>query len=381
MTQPSLNPPPAGAHAPKVVLLPDALFFSRAIPLSATATPAEAAIQAELGLEALSPFPPAQLYHGFFWVPGAERALVFAAYRRRFTREQVEAWSGAELVLPAFAALLGGEVAPATTLLVTSADGLTAIHWDRGAVPAAVLFRPLPAEAGDEERARVRDELLRAAGGSRQVIELGAPPVVEAASGSEDEFVFRADARVSRLSPALAAAMDVRDKTELAALRRARARDVMLWRGFLGCAAAIGLILLSWAAMYGAGFWQKIRETKVAAQQPVVDQIMTQQALATHINELSSKRLLPMEMISLVSGTIKPVSIQFLRATTDGLYTLKVDAQTTSPGEVSTFRSALSDLPACEKVEVRDQRTRDNLMSFTLVITFHPEALKPAAAS
>ena len=108
---------------------------------------------------------------------------------------------------------------------------------------------------------------------------------------------------------------------------------------------------------------------------------MTQQSLATHINELSSKRLLPLEMISLVSGTIRPVSIQFLRATTDGLYTLKVDAQTTSPAEVSTFRSALSDLPACEKVEVRDQRTRDNLMTFTLVITFHPEALKPATAS
>jgi hypothetical protein len=381
MTQPSLNPPPAGAPAPKVVLLPDALFFSRAIPMSATATPAEAAIQAELGLEALSPFPPAQLYHGFFWEPGAERALVFAAYRRRFTREQVEAWSGAELVLPAFAALLGGEVAPATTLLVTSADGLTAIHWDQGAVPAAVLFRPLPAEVGDEERARVRDELLRTAGGSREVIELAAPPVVEPASGSEDEFVFRAESRVSRLSPALAAAMDVRDKTELAALRRARARDVMLWRGFLGCAAAIGLIALSWAGLYGAGFWQKIRETKVTAQQPVVDQIMTQQVLATHINELSTKRLLPLEMISLVSGTVKPASIEFLHATTDGLYTLKVEAQTTSPAEVSTFRSALRDLPACEKVEVLDQRTRDNLMSFTLVVTFHPEALKPATAS
>ena len=381
MTQPSPNPPKAGVPAAKVVLLPDALFFARAIPMAPAATSAEAAVQAELGLEALAPFPPAQLYHGFFWVPGAERALVFAAYRRRFTREQVESWNGAELVLPAFAALLGGEVSPATTLLVTSADGLTAIHWDQGTVPAAVLFRPLPPAADDAEKARVRDELLRAAGGSREVIELGAAPEPVAAAGSEDEFVFRAESRVSRLPAALAATMDVRDKAELAALRRARAGDVMLWRGFLGCAAAIGLIVLGWAALYGAGFWQKGRELKVAAQQPVVDQIMTQQSLTTHINELSTKRLLPLEMISLVSGTIRPVSIQFLRATTDGLYTLKVDAQTTSPAEVSTFRSALGDLPACEKVEVRDQRTRDNVMTFTLVITFHPEALKPAAAS
>jgi len=42
---------------------------------------------------------------------------------------------------------------------------------------------------------------------------------------------------------------------------------------------------------------------------------------------------------------------------------------------------ALAEQPACAKVEVRDQRTRDNLMTFTLVITFKPEALKPATES
>jgi hypothetical protein len=30
---------------------------------------------------------------------------------------------------------------------------------------------------------------------------------------------------------------------------------------------------------------------------------------------------------------------------------------------------------------VRDQRTRDNIMTFTLVVTFRPEVLKPANAS
>jgi hypothetical protein len=372
------NPSPPAARAPKVIVLPDALFFTRAIPVAAGATPAEAAGQAELALEAVSPFPPAQLYHGFFWVPGSTSALVFAAYRRRFPREQVEAWGDAELVLPAFAALLGGPVAPATTLLVTSPEGLTAIHWSEGPVPAAVNFRTLASDATEADRARVRDELLHAAGGSRQVIELGTPPVAEAA-GREEEFDFRSGAHESRLPAALAVTLDVRDKTELAALRRARARDVMLWRGFLGCAAAIALVALGWAGLYGAGFWQRTRELKLTVQQPVVDQVMTAQALTTRINELSSKRLLPLEMISLVSGSIKPPSVQFLRATTVGLYGLEVSAQTTAPGEVSTFRSALADLPACEKVEIRDQRTRDNLMSFTLAVTFKPGALKPAA--
>ena len=377
MTLPLPNFLKTGARAPRVELLPDALFFTRAVPVAAGATAAEAAVQAELALEVISPFPPAQLYHGFYWVPGAERVLVFAAYRRRFTREQVAAWEGAALVLPAFAALLGIGPKPATTLLVPSAGGLTAVHWDGGAVPAAVHFRPLPPEATEADRARVRDELLRLAGGSRQVVETGAAPATEAAARGGAEFAFRAGNQLSRLPAGLAAAMDVRDKVELAALRRAQARDLTLWRVFLGSTIAIGLVLLGDVALAGAGIWQRTREAVLAAQQPVVDKIMTEQNLATRVNELSSKRLLPLEMISLVSER-KPATIQFLRATTRGLYGLTLDAQTAAPGDVAAYRSVLAAQPACASVEVRDQRTRDNLMTFTLAVTFRSEELRPA---
>ena len=380
MTSPSLKFLPTGARAPQVVLLPDGLFFTRSFPVTAGITPAEVALQAELALEGISPFPAGQLYHGFFWVPGAERVLVFAAYRRRFTREQLAEWEGAALVLPGFAALLGLAVKPATTLLVPSSEGLTAIHWDLGVVPAAVFSRPLPAEATEADRARVKDELLRLAGGSKQVMELAAAPVAEALARGGDEFVFQANGQVSRLPAVQAGALDVRDKAELAALRRAQGRDLLIWRLFIGSIAAVGLMLLGLVALVGEGAWQRTREAKVAAQQPVVDQIMTAQSLATRTNELSTKRLLPLEMISVVSER-KPAAIQFLRATTSGLYTLTVDAQTTSPNDVAAFRSALGEQPACASVEVRDQRTRDNLMTFTLVITFRPEALKPAASS
>src|SRR5687768_2104948 len=99
-----------GPPLPRVVLLPDGMFFTRSIAIGAASTLADVTAQVELALETLSPFPPAQLYHGFYWPPGADRAFVFAAYRRRFTNEQLGAWEGAELVLPSFAALLGGDV-------------------------------------------------------------------------------------------------------------------------------------------------------------------------------------------------------------------------------------------------------------------------------
>src|SRR5437867_365469 len=117
------GPPP-----PKVALLPDALFFTRAVPIAENATTAEAAAQVELALEALSPFPLAQLYHGWFWAPGAEHAFIFAAYRRRFTTEQTLEWEGAEIVLPAFAATFGGNVGAATTILLSSPEGMTGVH-------------------------------------------------------------------------------------------------------------------------------------------------------------------------------------------------------------------------------------------------------------
>ncbi len=367
----------AGAPPPKVMLLPDALFFVRAVPILAGATPEDAAAQTGLALEALAPFPPAQLFHGFHWVPGAEHALVYAAYRRRFTSEQLAAWEGAELVLPTFAALLGGKVEPATAVLAPSAEGLTAIYWEAGAVPAKVLFRPLPPEADEATRAQVRDELLREVGATRHVVDLAAAPTVET-SRTEREFAFRAGDFVSRLPSAVAAATDVRDRVELAALRRAQKRDVLFWRVFVGCLALIGLLALGELGLVGAALWQKARVAQATAQRPLVEKIMTAQSITTRVKELSTRRLLPIEMILLVSAK-KPEAVIFLRTTTNGLYSLTVDAKSTSPAAVSAYQTLLTEQPFAEKVEIRDQRARDNTMTFTIIVTFRPGSVKPSA--
>src|SRR4051812_13832034 len=199
----------AGPPPPKIALLPDALFFTRALPIATGATAAAAAAQVELALEAISPFPLAQLYYGWFWTPGAERAFVFASYRRRFTSEQTAEWQGAELVLPAFATVMGATVEPATTILLASPEGLTGVHWDAGPVPAKVLCHPLAPEATDEDRARAREELIRALGGSKTIIDLAAPPVADPAL-NDREIAFHAGDLVSRMPATVAAALDVR---------------------------------------------------------------------------------------------------------------------------------------------------------------------------
>ena len=373
MTLPLLRILRAGPPPPKVVLLPDGLFFTRSIVIAPASSLADVTGQVELALETLSPFPPTQLYHGFYWPPGAERAFVFAAYRRRFTSEQVALWEGAELVLPTFAALLAGNTKPDTTLLVPSDEGLTAIYWEQSSVPSKLVFRAMPADATEADRTRAREQFINAAQGNRTMV-LTAPPVVTKSANDRD-FVFRAEGITSRLPVAHAGALDVRDKAALLGLRRARARDLALWRGFVGLVATLALLGLAEVGLVFAGVWHKSRLTQVEGQRPVVEKIMMAQSVTTRINDLSTKRLLPFEMIQMAMGP-RPETVQFLRASTVGLYGLNVEAQSTSPAAPSAYQAALSALPVVEKVEVRDQRARDNLMTFTLAVTFRPETIK-----
>jgi hypothetical protein len=363
-----------------VALLPDGLFFVRAVEVPAGLAPAEVGAQVELALEALAPFPLAQLYHGYFWTPGAGRALVFAAYRRRFTADQVAAWDGMELVLPTFAALLGGAVPPSTTVLLASPAGLTGIHWDAGPVPAQVCFLPVAPEASEEDRARVRDELLRR-WPSREIIDLPEAPVAEPAP-SDRELVFASGAFVSRLPRESAAALDLRDKEELALLRRGRGRALLLWRVLVGCFAAALAMGAGELALLGGGLWQTTRLALLHAQAPAVEQIITAQSLANRISELSTKRLLPLEMLTAIVGPhdeLKPASVVFLRMYTTGELGLTVEAQTSNPGDINAYHDALAALPAVAAVTATNLRQQNNVTNFTLVIGFKPRVLQPLA--
>jgi hypothetical protein len=374
----------SGPPPPRVVLLPDALFLMRVFPVAPGATPAEAAAQVELALEAVSPFPLSQLYYGWFWQPGAEHALVFAAYRRRFTAEQTAEWAGAELVLPACAALLGlAGREPATTLLLAAADGVTAVHWAEGPVPVKALHRPLDPEPTPEQRAALGERLVQELGGSRRVLTVDVAPVADAAE-SDGEMAFRAGEFVSRLPQACCAALDVRDKADLAALRAARRRDLVLWRTAVACVAALVLLGLGEFALIGGKVWQKGRAERVRLQKPTVDKIMSSQSLANRIEELATKRLLPFEMLNvLFEDNRKPAEITFLRVVTlpqTGIYTLTVDASASNAAQISVYEATLRNVPLLEKVEIRDLRTRGETATFTLAVTFKPEAVRPAEA-
>ena len=376
----------AGPPPPKVALLPDALFFTRAISVPKGATAAEATSQLELALEAVSPFPLAQLYYGWFWQPGSEQALAFAAYRRRFTPEQTAGWDQAELVLPEFAAVLGAKVEPATTIVLNSVEGLTAVHFGDASVADRVVFRPIPLEATDAEREEIRTELLREIGGSKKVIDLPSPLEADA-SGSDRELVFRSGDFVSRLPAATTSAIDVRDKSELVALRNARRRDVGLWRVALGCATALLLLGLGELALAGGRTWLGVRERLFAAQKPRVDNIEKMDRLTNHIEDLATKRLLPLEMVTQVIGENNeriPSDIQFTRVHAEqarGLYTLFIEGKTENAPQVNAYEAALRNLPSVQSAEARFSQVSGARAQFSITVTFKPGALNPVGTA
>ncbi len=368
---------------PKVAILPDAVFFSRSIPIPAGATRSDVVAQVGVALESLSPFPLAQLYFGYYWPVGADRALAYASYRRRFTVEQLAEWAGAEHVLPAFAAVLGCEVPPATTIVLSSDSGLTAVHWERGPVPSVVLHKALASDAPADERAAARAALIRSAGEATKVIDVTAAPAA-VSGGSNNELVFDLGGLHSVLPSDVAAALDVRDRADLDALASDRRRGMILWRTSMAAVAACLLFALMELGLLGAGLWEKARIAKVAAQKPTVTHIMEEQELAGRIEELSTKRLLPLEMISIASPAVvtpkDPAGIQFISATASALDTIQIEAQTNNAGEIPGYKTALEKTPGVDRVEITGQRARDNIVSFTLVITFKPGVLTPAAS-
>ncbi len=371
----------SGPPPPRVVLLPDGLFFIRIIPVTldgegsiGISQEQQVSSQVELALEAASPFPLANLYYGHLWVSGASHALIYASYRRRFTAEQTQAWVGADLICPAFIALAGAQTDPATTLLLNSSEGLTAIHWTSERVPKKVLFQPIAPDATEEQRSVLRTDLLRKFE-SLKIIETSS----QANAGwdsSEGDIKFSTEQLHATLNVSELKQADVRDKAELQAILKGKARDRILWNFVVGIVVFFVLLGVCELALIGGGFWQNTRRIKLNIQAPLVGEIMNRQEIANRINDLSTRRLLPIEMIEAISPKKKAYSIYFSSVATSGLYGLTVEAQTPNAGEIKSYENDLRGLPSCQNVIIKNTQSRNNITTFTLVITFVPSALK-----
>ena len=368
----SLKPAKDGA----IMLLPGEKFFVRRVPLDPAG---DAASQAGLALEGLSPFPAGQLFHGFRTDTARSCALVFAAYRRNFTPEETATWNGAAAVLPEFAVWLAVGSVPAAGLWVREhAGGVDVVAWDgRSELPAAIVVRPAAGVERDALIVETRQKAGLAAGAPVKIFSAA----VEAAREKRELVVRLAGGGIeARFDTAALGQADVRDKVLLTERRRTLRRDTLLWRGFaaaVGGLAACVLLELGLLATHG---WLRVQQGAVDAQKPMVARIDLAQSLARRLEQFSAQRLLPFEMLAAVYEK-RPNSVQFTRVSTNGLWRMDIEAQTDNAADLRDFEAGVRKLATIEHVELRDPRTREGLTTFLLEVTFKPGTLKPGGGA
>lgn len=370
MTEELTTAPPAPPALDLPLLVPGDRFFVTLVPLAAGTS---VAIQVELALEEVSPFPLSQLYYGFITAPDAAHALGFAAYRRRMTAGETDSWPQAAAVIPSFLGLIGA--APAEPCLVLhEQDGLlTGLAWNgRLALPVAVVAHATT-DGSESDRDSLVDELRERSGLTDAPVQLQTGLIsVEPDPDGGARFRVGSD-ETGMLDAAELADADVREKVFLEQRRRRDRQERMSWRVLVAGLVMLGGALLIEAAALAVKSWNESRRSRIAAQAGEVERIQTAQLLATRIEDLANRRMRAMEMLA-VAAEARPRAVQFLRATMADGERLEIEAQTANAGDVGSYEAALRALPRVQTVEARDLRSRGGMTTFVLAVLFRPDA-------
>lgn len=353
-----------------MIILPASKFFVRRIALAPGQAPAA---QVELALEMFGPFSPAQLYHGYFPSKDKTQALVFAAYRRNFSAEETADWPTAKAVIPEIA-FWAGQAPASKPAIWTYAHEQTVqvVAWDEAALPAGVFSRALDGQPA----AQVTEELSALAAERHGVPSTATRELsgaLEVERWNQEGLALKLDRPGQTaglvLSPEVVRCLDVRDKSELANLDKQQQRNTWLWRGFAGLAAVLVLCAAGELAMLVRG--GLLAKKKAASEQmaPVVQKIETAATLADRMEKIANQRLKLIGMLGALNES-RPKPLTFIRTTISSPTQMEVEAQTANAADINTYEQALRSSPEIEKVEIRDQRSRDNVTTFQIVVQF-----------
>ncbi|MEZ5277723.1 MAG: hypothetical protein R3F07_15185 [Opitutaceae bacterium] len=173
-------------------------------------------------------------------------------------------------------------------------------------------------------------------------------------------------------------AMDIRDPEFLAGRKQAVRIDTFMWRGVLGVAVLLVILLAGEFLLVGGKISLGIIANLTTRRQGEVERIEERQKIVERLAEFDRSNLIPFEMLRAIN-TARPRTVYFTRAATEGLSSLIIDAATKNVADVNQYEAALRATPEVLEVEVRNLKPRDDGTTFTLVVTFRPGAFENAA--
>jgi len=367
MTPASTPLPTSSRRNGNVVFAPGEKFFVRRVPL---APDSEVATQVELALEGFSPFPAGQLYYGYRTNVARSEAVVFAAHRKNFSAEETASWVEAAAVLPTFSVWLGANsVPPASVALREDGEELEAVAWDgKSELPAAVLVRTQEAVGREALVATARRKAELSVDIAVKIFR----PAVEITREKQELILRLGTGGVeARFDQAQLGHADIRDKEVLKARRVTHRRDTLLWQGFAGIVIGLVACVVLELGVLGVRFWLANREAYLAAQAPLVKKIEQAQSMTKRLEDISTQRLLPFEMVNALNDK-RPAGLEFNTVTTKGLWQLDIRGQANSADDTSTFENEIRKINGVEKVEVLEKTSRDRMTIFHYEVTFKP---------
>jgi len=349
-------------------LLPGNRFFVRLIELE----PDNIASQVSLAIETVSPFPSEQMLMGYITSADNKWALAYAAHRRRFTPEESFAWPDDCQVIPEFLALLGQRPEKGGILIHEGEDLLTALAWNEN--------QPLPKCVLVVDKKDSSVDLL-----TKEIIErTGLPsttPVItttgELSSDRNDsQLILNCNkGKPFQLSSNQLDNADIRDADFLSTRRKKERVNKLLWNT---ARVAVGIIIVSFVFEISAFLinWRSNNLRLInESRQSAIQEIESAQAISARITDMNTKAPLPLEMLA-VANEYRPATVDFQRVSCKNNTQLEIEARTTNASDVYAFEKSLKERSEISFVATKDMRARDNFTTFSVTITFKPDALR-----
>lgn len=371
-----------------MTLVPGHHFFTDLAPVASGTAETELPGLAALALEGSSPFPAEQLASGHFGSVADGGVLVFAALRRKFAAEQ-ETWKNSLFVVPDFATFLPRGRAKPEIVVLETATCVTAMRYGGGSkLPERIVSRPVPAEpAGEEGVALAREQALaRLPADGRRVtrFQLAAVACVQAGS----RFIFQweqLDGAVettdddAAFEPAQLWAMDLRDPEYLVSRRRDFQWNRLAWNSLVGLAAAIAVLLVGEALLFGGKLWLGAKRAQIAEQAPAVQVSQDNNSMLKKLDAYGRDKPQPLEMLDFVNQR-RSEAVLFTRFVYEN-YQLKISATTGDLPQAYNLESSLKSAPELQSATMTAPRTVNGKSDFDLVVQFRPGfGAKPVAA-
>lgn len=360
---------------------PAHFFFCRRIEVPSDLEKGEEEGYVLLELENLSPFPLEHLNFGYLLDEAKRFAFAFAAYKRRFEGVDTGAWRRMDAALPDFiVALKNASEDTSPLVLVTEAsyvgfafDGESSLPSRFTAVPRSVL------EEGEN------DEMDILAFGAEAAAQFGGgEPRIWIANTNPNWLGANAILAASNIDESLAAEVsfsreeiwttDLRDPEMVEQAKKDEQQNAILWKGVLGLAAVIGLLLIGELVWGGRSLYLAQREKWNEERVEHVASINKLRTTTDTLLDFQESNLVPFKIIEELLPYTEWPKVVYRRFETDGPNGLIINARSDNQREMTEFKKRLERFDKIVSVEFTNQVTNPSGSTFRTHIRFQPGA-------